>query len=100
MLGREIRRRRTALGWTQERLAEAARITPHYLSTIETGRRDPSISTVMAIAKALGVSPGELVGGVEGLTPAGIEAARLLQRLSRDAQDAVLKVMRLLDRKG
>jgi transcriptional regulator with XRE-family HTH domain len=96
MLGQEIRRRRRALGWTQEDLAEVAGISVHYLSTIENGKRDPSVSTVMALAKALKVSAGELLGGVEGLSPAGIEAARSFERLSATAQDTVLALMRLL----
>jgi len=62
-LGREVRRRRQALGLTLEQLSERASLSPHYLSTVETERRDPSLSTIMSIAKALGCPPGELVGG-------------------------------------
>lgn len=81
---------------TQEALAEAAGISPHYLSTIETGKRDPSVSVVLSIAKALGASPGELLGGVEGLGPAAVEAAKLFERLPEQAQAVVLSMMRLL----
>ena len=46
--GQEIRRRRKALGMTIEQLAEKAELTPNYLGTLEVGRRDPSLSTVLA----------------------------------------------------
>jgi transcriptional regulator with XRE-family HTH domain len=67
-LGTEVRRRRKARGWTLEVLAEKADLTPHYLSTLETGRRDPSVSTVQQLAKAFGCAPGELLGS-DILTP-------------------------------
>ena len=99
MLGKEIRRRRKALGWTQQRLAEEADLSPHYLSEVETSKRDPSVSTVQALAKAMKITPAHLLGGVEGLKPAGIEAAKLFQKLPEPAQEVVLQLMRLLARK-
>ena len=48
-------------GMTQKRLAEAAGINPVYLSQIETGKRTGSLKTLAAIARALGVEPGDLV---------------------------------------
>ncbi len=98
-LGSEIRRRRKAHKWTLERLAQESGLSPHYLSTVETGRRDPSVSTVVAIAKALGVEPGELLGAIKGLSPSSIEAARLFETLHEDGRDAVLRLMRLLRRR-
>ncbi len=85
--------------WTLERLAQESGLSPHYLSTVETGRRDPSVSTVVAIAKALGAEPGELLGTVKGLSPASIEAARLFESLSDDAREVVLRMMRILRRR-
>ena len=96
MLGKEIRRRRKALDWSQDRLARKARITPHSLSSIETGKRDPSISTIEALAGALGISAAELLGGVKGLTAAGVEAAKLFERLPEPAREVVVNTMRLL----
>jgi transcriptional regulator with XRE-family HTH domain len=50
--GREIRRRRHGLGLTLDALGEAVDLTPNYIGSIEMGHRDPSISTIMRLARA------------------------------------------------
>jgi transcriptional regulator with XRE-family HTH domain len=47
-------------GWSQERLAEEARIHRMYLGGIETARRNPSLRNIVRIALALEVSVGAL----------------------------------------
>ena len=54
-LGKKIRELREAKGWTQKQLANAANITPEYISKIETGAKSASIMTLGSIAKALSV---------------------------------------------
>jgi len=51
---------RTYRGLTQARLAEQAGVTPHLLSNVENGHRDPRFSTMLKIAHALDVSVDEL----------------------------------------
>ncbi len=97
--GREVRRRRKALGLTLEQLAEKSALTPNYIGTVENGRRDPSLSTVMALAKGLSIPPGELFGGVAELSPAALEAARLFEAAPADVQGAVLQLLRALPRR-
>lgn len=75
--GQTIRKRREGLDWTLEDLAERADLSPNYIGTIENGRRDPSVSTLLKLAKAFRVAPGDLTGGAHELTAQGIEAARL-----------------------
>jgi XRE family transcriptional regulator of biofilm formation len=49
-------------GLTQEELAKKARVTKFYISQLETGLRDnPSLPVLRRLAKALGVSAGELL---------------------------------------
>ncbi len=91
-----MRRRRVALGLTLEQLAERSGLTPNYIGTVENGRRDPSLSTVMSLAVGLGVPAGELVGGVAELGPVAIEAARLLEGAPSDLQDAMLELLRAM----
>ena len=93
-LGREVRRRRKAADLTLEQLAERSGLSPHYLSTVETERRDPSVSTVTSIAKALGCPSGELLGGVRDLSPAGHEAGRLFDSAPAEVQEGVLRILR------
>jgi transcriptional regulator with XRE-family HTH domain len=59
-LGAAIRKLRGARKTTQETVAQDAGITVAHLSKIERGQTNPTWSTVKAIAKALGVSMGEL----------------------------------------
>jgi transcriptional regulator with XRE-family HTH domain len=97
--GREVRRRREALGLTLEQLAESSSLTPNYIGTIENGKRDPSLSTVLALARGLRVPPAELFGGVEDLTPAATEAGRLFDAAPPEVQEAVLQILRAVTRK-
>jgi transcriptional regulator with XRE-family HTH domain len=97
--GREVRRRRGALGLTLEQLAERSGLTPNYIGTVENGHRDPSLSTVLALAKGLGVSPGELIGGVGDLSSISTEAATLIETLTPEVQSAMLELLRVLSRR-
>lgn len=55
---KELRKKR---GWTQPVLAQKAGVSPGYLARLETLRHDPKLSTLVKIAKALGVSVLELL---------------------------------------
>jgi transcriptional regulator with XRE-family HTH domain len=59
-LGVALRELRTARALTQETTAQLAGITTGTLSRIESGRENPSWSTVSRLAAALEVSLGEL----------------------------------------
>jgi transcriptional regulator with XRE-family HTH domain len=64
-LGSAIKRLRKQQGLTQEALAHEAGITTGTLSRTESGETSPSWRTVQHIAKALGVSPADLVAAAE-----------------------------------
>ncbi|MDQ6898800.1 MAG: SMC-Scp complex subunit ScpB [Candidatus Dormibacteraeota bacterium] len=55
-LAEELRRRRTALGWTLEQVAVQAQVSVGMLSLIETGKRRPSLRSWERIRGALGIS--------------------------------------------
>jgi chromosome segregation and condensation protein ScpB/DNA-binding XRE family transcriptional regulator len=55
-LAEELRRRRMALGWTLEQVAERAQVSVGMLSLIETGKRRPSLKSWERIRGALGIS--------------------------------------------
>jgi transcriptional regulator with XRE-family HTH domain len=61
-LSRNLRRLRTDKGWSQEELADRAGLHRTYVSGVERGVRNPTITIVAALAKALGVPPAELLG--------------------------------------
>ena len=67
-LGGNLRRRRTAKGYTQEAVADAARISVAAYRNYETGRAIPKVNTLLAIARALGVSFSDLITEARPLT--------------------------------
>lgn len=60
-LGKNVRRLREAKGWSQEAYADEAGIHRTYVSDIERGARNPTVSVVERLAKPLGVSSGTLL---------------------------------------
>jgi transcriptional regulator with XRE-family HTH domain len=60
-LGRTARRLRESQGLTLADVARRARISSAMLSRLETGRVSPSLETIVALARALGVTPSVLM---------------------------------------
>lgn len=58
--GARVRILRTGLGLSQEDLAERAELHWTYISGIERGKRNPGLTTISRLARALGVEPGAL----------------------------------------
>ncbi|MDX2055425.1 MAG: helix-turn-helix transcriptional regulator [Polyangiaceae bacterium] len=99
VFGKEIRRIRLASGLTLEQLSERAGLTPNYIGSVENGRRDPSLSTVLALAAGLEREPGELFGSALPGGPTAVEAAHLLESLPLEVQVAVVELLRELVKK-
>ena len=59
--GQKVRKIRTQQGLSQEKLAELSGIHRTYISSLELGKRNVSLVNVEALAKALRVSPDELL---------------------------------------
>lgn len=64
--GLSLRRERESRNLTQEKLAEKADLDPTYISGIERGVRNPSLLSIVRIAKALGTTASHLSRGIEG----------------------------------
>jgi len=63
--GTNVRRRRETLDLTQEQLAEKADLDQTYISGIERGIRNPSVLSIVRLAKALGTTASEISEGIE-----------------------------------
>jgi transcriptional regulator with XRE-family HTH domain len=61
LVGGNVRRVRLKKGLSQENLADLSGLSQQYISTLETGRRNPTVITVYEIAQALGVSHMDLM---------------------------------------
>ena len=59
--GEKVRELRRAKGLSQEELAFRAGIHRNYLGGIERGERNPALDNIAEIAKALGLTLGELL---------------------------------------
>ena len=60
-LGKNVRRLREAKDLSQEAFAHEAGIHRTYVSDIERGARNPTITVVEKLAKSLGVTAGSLL---------------------------------------
>lgn len=63
--GSAIRSLRQEKGWSQEDLGFEAEMDRTYVSGIERGVRNPTLTTMWRLAKALGVNPSELLVATE-----------------------------------
>jgi transcriptional regulator with XRE-family HTH domain len=61
LVGRNVARLRREKGLTQEDVAARSGFSQQYLSSLESGRRNPTVITLYELAQALGVSHVELV---------------------------------------
>jgi transcriptional regulator with XRE-family HTH domain len=84
-IGHIIKVLRTASGLKQKDLAQRAGIKANYLSLVESGKRDPSLNVLRAIAKALNVPISMLFWESESLP-----------EMSSMKENSLLKVKRLL----
>jgi transcriptional regulator with XRE-family HTH domain len=63
--GKVVRQFRLSRGLTQEQLGFEADLRRTYVSILELGQQQPSLSTILKISKALGCSAQELIAAVE-----------------------------------
>jgi transcriptional regulator with XRE-family HTH domain len=60
-LGKNLKEIRLDKGITQTSIAKALGVDRSFVSNIENGKTNPTLSTITNIAKALGVSTNELL---------------------------------------
>ena len=63
--GEVIRGLRKEIGRSQEDIAFDSALDRSFISQLETGRQQPSLITIFQLAKALGVSPSQIISSVE-----------------------------------
>jgi transcriptional regulator with XRE-family HTH domain len=64
-LGAEVAERRLELGFTQQDLASFSGLDRPYISLLEKGRKQPTLSVLFRLAVGLGLTLEELAGRVE-----------------------------------
>ena len=63
--GQVLRKHRLAAGLSQEQLGLESDIQRNFISLIETGQNQPTITTIFKLAGALGVKPSKLIAETE-----------------------------------
>jgi len=63
-VGKRVRNLRTDRGWSQEELADRSGVNRSYMSKVELGKSDVSLSVLHKIARTLGISLAELLMGI------------------------------------
>jgi transcriptional regulator with XRE-family HTH domain len=100
-LGTAIRKTREAKGLSQKEVALASKIDNSNYSKIESGKTDPSFSSIVKIAKALGVEladlfrADELFKEVNSKDKTLMEKIAIINTLAKDEQQAIFKVIDL-----
>jgi len=62
-VGRLIRKHRNTKGWSQEELADRAGVHRTFISSIERGVRNPTVTSLHRIASAMELTVSELMDG-------------------------------------
>ena len=65
--GAALRRARLARGLSQEELGLEASVQRNFISLIELGRNQPTITTIVKLARALGMKASDLVAQAEAM---------------------------------
>lgn len=95
-IGLRIRALRKERGWSQDELAEAAGINQKYVSEIERGRVNASITMYHAIAQGLDMSLSELTDGLQAWTRDHelLEVFRRAEKLDEKGRRVVVEALR------
>ena len=65
--GQVLRKHRLAAGLSQEQLGLDAEVQRNFISLIETGQNQPTITTVFKLASALGIKVSRMLSEAEKL---------------------------------
>jgi transcriptional regulator with XRE-family HTH domain len=76
-LGGVVRAERVRQGLTQRQLAERSGVSYQQISLIESGRVDPRVTSLMALAGALGMRVA--LTGADATSSAGVSAGTMRQ---------------------
>jgi transcriptional regulator with XRE-family HTH domain len=75
-LGQAAAQRREELGITQETLANDSGLHQRWISNVETGKRNPSYSSLRRLADGLDLTASELIARAEQIEASGPQAPK------------------------
>ena len=90
MIGARIKEIRSKRGITQDQLSERMEINPKYLSSIERGKENPTLNTLINLSRSLEINIDEVFSFVEIQDPD--KRKSLIISLLDEASDEQLKL--------
>lgn len=63
--GQVLRKHRLAAGLSQEQLGLESGVQRNFISLIETGQNQPTITTIFKLAGAMGIKPSKMISETE-----------------------------------
>ena len=102
VIGQRIRNYRTAVGLSQEKLAELSGCHPTYIGQLERGEKNATIESIEKIASALNISLSKLfeqLGGQnDGSRNIPLECYEFLSAKTPEEQEQLFKILLEMDR--
>ena len=102
ILGKRIRNYRTAMGLSQEKLAELSGCHHTYIGQIERGEKNATIESIQKIASALNISLSKLFEKLdakkEGVRNIPLECYELLSEKNAKEQEQIFRIILEIDR--
>lgn len=95
MIGARIKEIRTKKGFTQERLSEKMDVNPKYLSSIERGKENPTLNTLIRLSESLDLELGEIFGFVEAEDP-GLAKSMTISLLDEADEEQVKLIFKIV----
>ncbi|MCT4686103.1 helix-turn-helix domain-containing protein [Vallitalea sp.] len=98
LIGKRIKESRKSMKLTQENISEILKVSPEYISRIETGATKLNLEMLVKISNILNISPAYLLTGTntksnDYLTP---EINELLKNCSPSKIKAVSKMIKII----
>ena len=102
ILGKRIRNYRTAIGLSQEKLAELSGCHHTYIGQIERGEKNATIESIQKIASALNISLSKLFEKLdakkESVRNIPLECYELLSEKNAKEQEQIFRIILEIDR--
>ena len=97
-IGERIRKIREARGLSQKEVANKIKMDQSQYSKLEKDRTDPSLSTLVKVAKALGIQLSELFASdalrdVNSYSKSVLEKISLVEQLDEDEKKSIFKIV-------
>lgn len=63
--GNHLKKIRESKSISQESLSKRSGLSRTYISLVENGKKNPTLTTIFRLSKALGIKPSVLIDGIE-----------------------------------